>query len=400
MKTTWQKYRRRLLLVGCSIIFGLLLVEGALRLLAVAGPDQLTQDLKGLAEYTIPDPALTIKVKPNAPGHDAWGFRNAAVPDHADVVAIGDSQTWGINAQRNDAWPQTLARLSGDSVYNMALGYYGPVEYWVLVKQALKLHPKDVVIGLYFGNDIWGAYNTVYTNNTYTYLRNPSLEAAFKANNINQKYNELAQESQATLPWIQHSFITKFAAFCRRHSFVLQLIWRTWENVNHTQFKSSLAWAKANPQDGVIYENGNVKMILQPTFRLLALDQSYPSNVEGLRITEEMLSKSQQEVEAAGSHLIILFIPTQELASADAVRAVNGSLNLNYTKLVAAETTVRNDVIAYCDENGIGYADALPALRTAINNNEVVYPPYADGHPVAAGYKVIASVVNDYLKSH
>src|SRR5881296_449998 len=43
-----------------------------------------------------------------AHGFDSWGFRNPAVPETADIVAIGDSHTYGNTATMNDSWPSVL----------------------------------------------------------------------------------------------------------------------------------------------------------------------------------------------------------------------------------------------------------------------------------------------------
>ena len=44
-----------------------------------------------------------------------------------------------------------LAKLSGESVYNMSLGGYGPIQYLYLLQNlAVKLRPKTVIVGFYF----------------------------------------------------------------------------------------------------------------------------------------------------------------------------------------------------------------------------------------------------------
>jgi hypothetical protein len=400
MKAFWRKYRRKFLLVCLGVVFGLLIIEGGLRLIAVLGPSQLTEDLKGLTEYSMPDDQLKVRIKPNAPGHDAWGFRNNAVPERVDVVTIGDSQTWGINAERQDAWPQKLEQISGLSVYNMALGYYGTVEYWVLVEKALTLSPDIVIIGLYLANDMWGAYQSVYEYEAHSQLRDDTAEASFGPDTIVTEYSEIRESTTESLSWIENSFITNFASFVRRHSYVAQLVWRIWENQADLRFKASSAWAEANPKDGIVYINKDMRMVLQPTYRLLATDLDNPRISEGLRITLEVIGYAKQEVEAAGAKLIVLLIPTQELAAQDVIQEDKGQLNANYTKLVNMETSARSSVIEYCEENDIYWVDPLPSLRQAISRKEVIYPPHADGHPFAAGYYIIANEVNEYLTTH
>jgi len=96
------------------------------------------------------DPELGVRVAPNSPGHDANGYRNAVARTQADIVALGDSQTWGVNAQAMDAWPQQLEKITNRLVYNMSVGGYGPVQYSQLIPRALNFSPKVVVVGLYF----------------------------------------------------------------------------------------------------------------------------------------------------------------------------------------------------------------------------------------------------------
>src|ERR1700756_2276785 len=42
---------------------------------------------------------------------DAWGFRNPRVPESVDIVAVGDSHTYGNTARMVDSWPFVLSRL-------------------------------------------------------------------------------------------------------------------------------------------------------------------------------------------------------------------------------------------------------------------------------------------------
>lgn len=151
-------------LVLVSLLAGLILAESGLRI-----AERLS--LGDRAMQTEPDALLGHRVAPEAYGHDANGFRNDAVPAHVDIVALGDSQTWGVNAKRSAAWPQSLEKKSGRTVYNMGLGGYGPVQYLALTDKATQLSPKIIVIGLHLGNDLYDAYLLSYQNDAYTFLR-------------------------------------------------------------------------------------------------------------------------------------------------------------------------------------------------------------------------------------
>ena len=166
---TWTtRIRSKVALFVFGLALGVSLVEVGLRI-----AEELTQRNRFSldAKYLLSDARLGYRIAPNAPGHDANGFRNAAVPSHAEIVALGDSQTWGLNAEQADAWPQALARANGRSIYSMGVLGYGPVQYLVLTPQALDFSPRVVVIGLYLGNDLYDAYHTVYSGALYRDLQ-------------------------------------------------------------------------------------------------------------------------------------------------------------------------------------------------------------------------------------
>ena len=115
-------------LVLAGLFVGLLVSELSLRVVELVNNPWVNTETNARRQL-VPDPKLGIRLAADTGGHDGKGFRNDTVPGRVDIVAIGDSQTWGANAIRSEAWPQTLARLSGLSVYNMALGGYGREHY-------------------------------------------------------------------------------------------------------------------------------------------------------------------------------------------------------------------------------------------------------------------------------
>ena len=68
---------------------------------------------------------------------DEHRFRNP--PDdneRYDIVAIGDSHTFGSNVSWMEAWPHALARGTGHTVYNLGVGSYSIYQYGVLLEKA------------------------------------------------------------------------------------------------------------------------------------------------------------------------------------------------------------------------------------------------------------------------
>jgi len=163
-----KHYTLNFLLLFISIFLSILVVEGITRI--------VFDPIDYLKPRTIDDNILGLRIRPNTGAHDSWGFRNKFIPITTDIVAIGDSHTYGITATSYNSWPSVLKRLTGKNTYNLSLGGYGPVEYFYLLQnKALTLKPSLIITGLYFGNDILNAYISVYENSYWSNLRNPKF---------------------------------------------------------------------------------------------------------------------------------------------------------------------------------------------------------------------------------
>jgi len=151
----------KLLLLFVSFVFSVLAAELLARV--VFDPvDYLNPTL-------VADKFLNHRIEGYTGGHDEWGFRNARRPETADIVCIGDSMTYGMTARARESWPAVLAEIRGGTVYNMGLGGYGPIQYLHLMKTlAVRLRPKTVIVGFYFGNDFFDVYNLVRFNENWS----------------------------------------------------------------------------------------------------------------------------------------------------------------------------------------------------------------------------------------
>ena len=86
------------------------------------------------------------------------GFRGAGpIPEQIDVVALGDSFTFGVGAE--SPWPEQLATASGLEVLNLGMGGTGPPKHvYPLVAFGLERNPAFVVEGYFEGNDFFTCY--------------------------------------------------------------------------------------------------------------------------------------------------------------------------------------------------------------------------------------------------
>ena len=143
----------RTLLLLLSLLFGLLVCEGIVRLTRPAS-DIFPADPAA-------DPILGIHLLPFQSGHDGKGFRNRTAEGYFPIVIIGDSMIYGIGMARKYAIPQQLSGLLNQPVYNMGLGSYGPVQYYQLLINSREMHPQKTVIALFLGNDMLDAADMV-----------------------------------------------------------------------------------------------------------------------------------------------------------------------------------------------------------------------------------------------
>jgi hypothetical protein len=117
-------------------------------------------------EFILQDPIVRVRAKPMFPDigalgpNDLLGFRNGVVPIAADVVVIGDSQTYGNNAVMWENWPHYLqASLPlGTNIYSMATGGWAALQYKYAFNIAPLFSPEVIVIAFYTGNDALETY--------------------------------------------------------------------------------------------------------------------------------------------------------------------------------------------------------------------------------------------------
>ncbi len=90
---------------------------------------------------------------------DTYGFRNRwPWPEQAEIVAVGDSLTFGLGVQNDQAWPAIVQRDLGKPLISLGLVGAGPQQYLRLYETfGAKLRPKLVLVGIYAQNDFWDA---------------------------------------------------------------------------------------------------------------------------------------------------------------------------------------------------------------------------------------------------
>lgn len=146
MKPACRNFLMSLVVVTIAAALSLFLAEIGLRMFTRFPVSYLTN--------LIHDPKLGYRLSSSLNDVDRNGFRNLAVNSPPDIIAAGDSQTFGNNVASKDSWPSVLASEIGLKVYNTGIGSYGIASYHAILAQFLREnHQSKAIVAIYASND-------------------------------------------------------------------------------------------------------------------------------------------------------------------------------------------------------------------------------------------------------
>ena len=356
----------------------ILLCEGLVRVVLnpadFLSPRMISDDIRG------------IVIEPNSAGFDEWGFRNSSVPDAVEIVAVGDSHTYGNNAAMADSWPYVAGELAHRSVYNAGLGGYGPNRsYHVLTTQALKLRPKWVLCGLYFGDDFENAFSMTYGLDYWSALRRGSwntVDANIWATPGGRDWHRQVRD------WLSRSSVIYRLLV---HGPLLEGI--------KTRLQRRRAELGSDPSTAtLVVPDQQILEAFRPEGIRSRLDVKSPAVREGMRVTFDLLRSMNLASRQAGSRFAVVLIPTKETVFAELLnRDVDIKLKSTIQELIADEATARAELTSVLDEEGIPYIDALQSLRLRVRDH-LYTRGNQDMHPGRNGYRVIGEAVAQFLR--
>ncbi|BCA54452.1 hypothetical protein W02_15920 [Nitrospira sp. KM1] len=353
----------------------------------------------------VSDPRLLVRLSSGAPGHDERGFRNRQGANAADVVAIGDSQTWGVNVPQDETWPAGLEQLTGLTVYSMSLGGWGPLQYERLAEDALELNPRAILVGFYLGNDIFDSCNHVYGSGSYPEYRRTDRDYAVSLSDLHARLEtangrervDRAHEWQAGL-----GNQARLWQGLARHSLVIQILMTrgllpSIPSVDALYKTADMAWAEMHPEVAAVYYGGGHSTVLTFAYRGVALDLRNACVQDGLRITKDVMSELAA-LRRTGTDVGMLLIPTKENVYAAANPSLRTRLNKGFAELFEMEQSVKADLSDHCTVLKLVCIDVSPRMTEAIRQEKVLYREDSDGHPIAEGYRVIALAAREALE--
>jgi hypothetical protein len=403
--------------VSVLLVFGFL--EATLGLLAFVSPrvDQLlgAPGTPNTIPHTVPDERLGRRPNPAYPGHDHKGFRNPEVPAKVHIVALGDSQTYGTGVKREDAWPRQLESMTGETVYSMAFGGYGPTHSLILWDEAIALSPKIVIEAFYAGNDLFDSFSHVYNMGQFPELQSsdPQLQATVRereqsesiANHVSRMFKmgttPVAIDEEATtvtregfFPWRLLSQHLKVYGLLRRARYEGNRLVNKSNSTSQGEWERAKAFAKMHPAYCQVFSDRQFKTVFTSEYRLSALDLGDPRIVEGLQISLRAIQRMHELAAARNIRFLVVLIPSKEAV----FRQLWQNPPINYLSVIENEERLWRIAKNFFGHNGIEYLDSSPVLQEQLAIGIQPYQVSRDGHPNEHGHKAIAKLVAAHLE--
>jgi lysophospholipase L1-like esterase len=359
--------RKEMLLVLLSLVLALAAAEGLLRGFPALLPLELQIALEDRSKTRgVSHPYIGNLHTPNATHvvrtpefeipypTDAHGFNNAGPwPATADIVAVGDSLTFGYGVAPDEAWPALIARELPDSkVVNLGLIGAGPQQHLRLYETfGVPLKPKILLIGFFLANDFWDA----------------------------EKFDAWLKSGVGGNYMVWRDFVGDRTAFlgdaflgdALRSSYLYH-----WARFVREVYRD---WRAGEPKDLQLADGSHVK--LRPDD--LAEKTAYiePGNPI-FDLSLDALKRINAVATSHGTHVIVVLQPGKEetyLPLLDGTPADPGA-----------------PLRAALEARGIEYLDLLPLFREQAAAGPKLFYEF-DGHPNAEGYRLTAEKILAYL---
>lgn len=340
--------------------------------------------------------------------HDGRGYRNADGIELTDVLAIGDSQTYGVGVDRVRAWPYAIHEDLEITVYNMGVGGYSPPHHLFEVDGILDLRPKVVVYGVYLGNDLLESFAIARDHPEFrAHVADDVWANAMlrdHATPLEDAINLFVRRgSQAPLSVVEHpTLLQRGRAFVSDH-FMLYALGRSLLHVTDDRETIDLLSRDFEVASNAIrpeqrhyaapYQDAEWRTIMTAAYRGYMVDPTDARVEAGFHVAVDALEEIIAMSEGARARTIILLIPTKETVYSSRMDDLSAYPGLE--ALVSHEAHYKQRLIAALSSRKVTFVDPLPDLIVAPSN------PYfedADGHPNDLGHGIIARAVEDALR--
>ena len=284
-----------------------------------------------------------------------------------------------------ESWPAVVGRLTGQQVYNLGLGGYGPNQYYELLKRHIaRLKPKWVVCAIYMGDDFENAFLMTYGRDYWKPLRRGTWAQA----------DADIWRTEESSSWHR-----RIRVWLSRTSIIYRL-------VVHGPLIGRLKQAvqlerAAQSEDSAILslklEEAGIREAFRPLSLRSRLDQGSPLVREGMRITFELIQRMNALSQQHGARFAVVVIPTKETVFADyLLKQPDGDLREAVDRLVKDEKAATGELLAFLDRRRYSARRSAvgtesPGLQAAVHLQRSGHAPQPERVPGNRGNRRRAS---------
>ena len=319
---------------------------------------------------------------------NAWGFRDHEItPKRKDVyriITLGDSFTYGWGVDLEHTWPKVLEatlREAGRAVEVLNLGAPGasPRGYAEIATRALSVLEPDLVLVAVLQND-----DLIQLHRRRAKAKPENIDTALRDvfPNIVQFFQK---ERFAPMPphpireeWKQQAqtLAEGYTGARRQH----------YETLDDT-LKAMFLSGDLNP--AMIQASLN-----RPDYFSFSLDAASPERQVALEAMSQNLHAIDQQAHAYGAEVLVLSMPAGGNVNVAALEGYR-RLGLAMPEDLLHTTAMDDATEEACRKAGVDFVKITEAMRARRHADSLFFK--YDGHPTAAGYRLIAHLFSNSL---
>lgn len=386
-----------------SLAIAILVCEAGLQVARFASPQVRFLLASQWGRQFEEDRALGHRMSPYLPGLDQRGYRNPAPLARAEILALGDSYTYGMPARPEEAWPLVLETLTGRTTYNAGVMGYGFCEYEVVLSELISLQPELVVVGVFVGNDLGDVYRTVYLGGRCPHLatgnpddlalfRSLDAEATIADRAIQLGWDQVpeAPGDPGALPGLRSALSQRSALYGMARELRYRARPRVpWDFEHSAAVPHSYVWQEV-PKIRTVFK--------RPEMMALNLELEDPRIREGLRMAGVSLTSIRDTLATRGTDLLVVLIPDKSAVYEPVISGGSAPPPPGFVRLASLDGEVRGALSRILEAEGIEVVDVTAALTETLREGVAVYPESDDHHNSAQGYRVIAEVIAERIR--